>query len=212
MRSNIIKINPNSIDGEIISRAVSLLDQGEIIGFPTDTVYGVAGDIFNEVAIDSIYSLKNRPTNKPINALVSSEKQLKMIVESIPSNAESLIEKFWPGPLTIILKKKTEVSSKVTSGLDTIGVRMPNSRVALEIINKFEKPLATTSANISDRPSTLTADDVYLNFQESLPLIIDSQEEALGIESTIISVVSPKPQILRIGAITKEELSRVLDF
>ncbi|MHA1814539.1 MAG: L-threonylcarbamoyladenylate synthase [Candidatus Heimdallarchaeaceae archaeon] len=212
MRSNIIKINPNSIDGEIISRAVSLLDQGEIIGFPTDTVYGVAGDIFNEVAIDSIYSLKNRPTNKPINALVSSEKQLKMIVESIPSNAESLIEKFWPGPLTIILKKKTEVSSKVTSGLDTIGVRMPNSRVALEIINKFEKPLATTSANISDRPSTLTADAVYLNFQESLPLIIDSQEEALGIESTIISVVSPKPQILRIGAITKEELSRVLDF
>ena len=212
MRSNIIKINPNSIDEEIISRAVSLLDQGEIIAFPTDTVYGVAGDIFSEAAIDRIYSLKNRPTNKPINALVSSEKQLKMIVESIPSNAKSLIEKFWPGPLTIILKKKTEVSSEVTSGLDTIGVRMPNSSVALEIMKKFEKPLATTSANISDRPSTLTADDVYLNFQESLPLIIDSQEEALGIESTIISVVSPKPQILRIGAITKEEISRVIDF
>jgi len=212
MQSNIVKINPNYINEEIIKKVVSLLNRGEIIAFPTDTVYGVGGDIFNETAIDKIYRLKNRPTNKPINALISSENQLKMIVESIPMDAKSVIEKFWPGPLTIILKKKTEVSDKVTSSLDTIGVRMPNNKIALEIIKKFEKPLATTSANISDKPSPLTADDVYINFQDSLPMIIDSQEKALGIESTIITFASPKPQILRIGAITKEELSRVIDF
>ena len=137
MQSNIVKVNPNSISEEIIDNAVSLLNRGEIIAFPTDTVYGVGGDIFNETAINRIYRLKNRPTNKPINALVSSEEQLKMIVESIPLDAKSIIKKFWPGPLTIILKKKTEVSSKVTSSLDTIGVRMPNNRVALEIIRKF---------------------------------------------------------------------------
>ncbi|MHA1591640.1 MAG: L-threonylcarbamoyladenylate synthase, partial [Candidatus Heimdallarchaeaceae archaeon] len=131
---------------------------------------------------------------------------------SIPNDAESIIEKFWPGPLTIILKKKTEVSDKVTSSLNTIGVRMPNNRIALEIIKKFEKPLATTSANISDKPSPLTADDVYTSFQDSLPMIIDSQEKVMGIESTIITFESSKPQILRIGAITEEELSRFIDF
>jgi L-threonylcarbamoyladenylate synthase len=212
MRSNIVKVNPNSINGKIIENAVSFLSRGEIIAFPTDTVYGVGGDIFNEAAINSIYRLKNRPTNKPINALISSEDQLKMIVESIPADARSIIKKFWPGPLTIILKKKTEVSDKVTCSLDTIGVRMPNNRVALEIIKKFEKPLATTSANISDKPSPLTAEDVYNNFHESLPMIIDSQEKAMGIESTIITFASHKPRILRIGAITKEELSRFIDF
>jgi len=212
MRSNIFKVNSNSINVEIIEKAVSLLSRGEIIAFPTDTVYGVGGDIFSEVAIKRIYRLKNRPTNKPINALISSEDQLKMIVESIPNDAESIIEKFWPGPLTIILKKKTEVSDKVTSSLNTIGVRMPNNRIALEIIKKFEKPLATTSANISDKPSPLTADDVYTSFQDSLPMIIDSQEKVMGIESTIITFESTKPQILRIGAITEEELSRFIDF
>ena len=212
MRSNIVKINPNSISEEIIDNAVSLLNRGEIIAFPTDTVYGVGGDIFNEVAINRIFRLKNRPTNKPINALVSSEEQLKMIVESIPLDAISIIDKFWPGPLTVILKKKNEVSDKVTSSLDTIGVRMPNNRVALEIIKKFEKPLATTSANISDKPSPLTAEEVFNNFQEGLPMIIDSQEKALGIESTIITFTSLKPQILRIGAVTKEELSQFIDF
>ncbi len=212
MRSNIVKVNPNSINSKIIENALSFLSRGEIIAFPTDTVYGVGGDIFSKAAINRIYRLKNRPTNKPINALISSEEQLKMIVESIPAEARSIIKKFWPGPLTIILKKKTEVSNEVTSGLDTIGVRMPNNRVALEIIKKFEKPLATTSANISDKPSPLTADDVYNNFQESLPIIIDSQEKALGIESTIVTFASSKPQILRIGAITQEELSRFIDF
>lgn len=212
MRSNIVKVNPNSINEKIIEKAVSLLSRGEIIAFPTDTVYGVGGDIFSETAIDRIYRLKNRPTNKPINALISSENQLKMIVESIPADARSIIKKFWPGPLTIILKKNTEVSDKVTCSLDTIGVRMPNNRVALEIIKKFEKPLATTSANISGQPSPLTADDVYNNFQESLPIIIDSKEKALGIESTIVTFASSKPQILRIGAITKEELSLFIDF
>jgi L-threonylcarbamoyladenylate synthase len=212
MRSNIVKVNPNSINDKIIENAVSFLSRGEIIAFPTDTVYGVGGDIFSEAAINRIYRLKNRPTNKPINALISSEDQLKMIVESIPAYARSIIKKFWPGPLTIILKKKTEVSDKVTCSLDTIGVRMPNNRVALEIIKKFEKPLATTSANISGQPSPLTADDVYNNFQESLPIIIDSQEKALGIESTIVTFASSKPQILRIGAITKEELSLFIDF
>ncbi len=212
MQSNIVKINPHSINEDIIENAVSLLNRGEIIAFPTDTVYGVGGDIFSETAIDKIYRLKNRLTNKPINALISSENQLKMIAEFIPMDAKSIIEKFWPGPLTIILKKKKEVSDKVTSSLDTIGVRMPNNRIALEIIKKFEKPLATTSANISNKPSPLTADDVYINFQDSLPMIIDSQEKALGIESTIITFTLPKPQILRIGAITKEELSRFIDF
>ncbi len=212
MRSNIVKVNPNSINSKIIENALSFLSRGEIIAFPTDTVYGVGGDIFSEAAINRIYRLKNRPTNKPINALISSEEQLKLIVESIPAEARSIIKKFWPGPLTIILKKKTEVSNKVTSGLDTIGVRMPNNRVALEIIEKFEKPLATTSANLSGQPNTLTANDVYDNFQESLPIIIDSQEKALGIESTIVTFASSKPQILRIGAITQEELSRFIDF
>ena len=212
MQSNIVKINPNSINVEIIEKAVSLLKRGEIIAFPTDTVYGVGGDIFSEAAINRIYKLKNRPKNKPINALVSSMNQLKMIVEFLPEDAKLLIEKFWPGPLTIILKKRTEVSDKVTSSQDTIGVRMPNNKVALEIIKKFEKPLATTSANISDKPSPLTAEDVYVNFQESLPMIIDSQEKVMGIESTIITFASPKPQVLRIGAITEEELSRFIDF
>lgn len=212
MQSNIVKINPGSINVKIIEKVVSLLKRGEIIAFPTDTVYGVGGDIFSETAINRIYRLKNRPANKPINALVSSMNQLKMVVEFLPEDAKLLIEKFWPGPLTIILKKRAEVSDMVTSSLDTIGVRMPNNRVALEIIRKFEKPLATTSANISNKPSTLTAEDVYINFKEEVPIIIDSEEKVLGIESTIITFESVKPQILRIGAITKEELSRFIDF
>ncbi|MBY9000755.1 MAG: L-threonylcarbamoyladenylate synthase, partial [Candidatus Heimdallarchaeota archaeon] len=123
MDSNVVKINPNAIDEVIIKKAIDLLKNNEIIAFPTDTVYGVGGNIFSQEAIKRIYSLKNRPQNKPINALISSLEHLEMIVEEIPQIFQELIKKFWPGPLTIIFKKKEEISGKVTGGLDTIGVR-----------------------------------------------------------------------------------------
>ena len=210
MSSNVVKINPEAIDEKIINKAIDLLANNEIIAFPTDTVYGLGGSIFSQEAVKKIYAVKNRPLNKPINALISNFEQLEMIVKDIPEIYYKLMKNFWPGPLTLVFMKNNEISNTITGGLDTIGVRMPNHKIALKIIENFGKPLATTSANISNQKSSLTAEGVFTSFANEIPMILEDNENVLGTESTIVAIIDHFPQILRKGVITKEQLSEYL--
>ncbi|UJG44171.1 MAG: threonylcarbamoyl-AMP synthase [Candidatus Heimdallarchaeum endolithica] len=209
MEVEIIKVKEKLADNELI-QAIRYLEQEKTVVFPTDTVYGIGADLFKEKAVKNLFEIKKRPLDKPINALVSSMKQVEMIVENIPDSAIKLIKEFWPGGLTIILKKKDIVPDIVTAGRETIGVRKPNNEIILQILEKFGKPLAATSANISGLSSPITAKEVLEQLGEKSYLLIDGGKTIEKQPSTIIDLSSKKPQILRKGSVSVEKIKEIL--
>jgi L-threonylcarbamoyladenylate synthase len=208
----IIPIDQNQIDISVIQKAADFINDGMIIAFPTDTLYGIGCDPFNIEAINKLFSLKSRTKQKPINLLIDSERQLNEIVEDLPDVTQLLIESFWPGALTLIFKKKKIIPSILTSNLPTIGVRMPNNQIILELIKKVKRPLAVTSANISGKPSTTNAKQVYENFRDKIPLILDGGETSIGKESTIMDLTVIPPKILREGVLKMEDIQAILPY
>ena len=194
-----------------ISLACSLLKNGEIFGVPTETVYGLAGDCRNENAIRKIFEAKGRPADNPLIVHIANMKMLDGIVREIPDDARVLAKHFWPGPLTIIMPKGKLVCSATCAGLDSVGVRMPANEIAREIIEKSGVPFAAPSANISGKPSPTNAGDVFADLNGKIPLIIDGGECSAGVESTVISVLTETPTILRPGVITPEMIEAVLN-
>ena len=192
-----------------IAQAASLLREGDVVAFPTETVYGLGASLFQPKAIERIFQVKKRPSDNPLIVHVSHLDQLESIVEEPPLLFFQLAEVFFPGPLTILLQKKECVSPLVSAGLPTIGVRMPAHPIAQALIEAVGVPLVAPSANLSGRPSSTTAQHVLDDFGTTIAGVIDGGPCTIGIESTVITL-NPTPTILRPGAITRADLENVL--
>lgn len=188
----------------MLNQAAAFLKEGNLVAFPTETVYGLGAPIFFPESIQKIFKIKGRPQDNPLIVHISNFEQLDLIVESFP---EKLTQYFWPGPLTLILPKKESVPSSVSAGLPTIGVRMPAHPIARNLIEAVGQPLVAPSANLSGRPSSTTAAHVREDFGESV-MILDGGACAHGLESTVLAL--DPPTILRPGAVTKAEIEAVL--
>jgi len=197
-----------------IDIAAKLLNEGEVVSFPTETVYGLGADATNEEAVKKIFEAKGRPSDNPLIVHLSSQDQIYEYADSVPKKAEQLIDAFWPGPLTIVLGKKDNLfASTVTAGLGSVGLRMPAHEVALELISKVGKPLAAPSANISGKPSPTTAGHVYHDLNTVISAVVDGGETGVGLESTVLDMTYPNhPMILRPGGISQEDLEKVIGF
>lgn len=205
METKLLKPNKESIE-----LACKLLQDGEVVGVPTETVYGLAGDSRNGEAIKKIFKAKGRPADNPLIVHISNLDMLKGVVRYISDDAKKLMDAFWPGPLTIIMPKGNEICNETCAGLDSVGVRMPSNPIAHEIIEKSKVPFSAPSANISGKPSPTNATDVFVDMNGRIPLIIDGGECDAGVESTVISTLTDTPIILRPGVITKEMIENVL--
>ncbi len=196
----------DGFDSLAIDKAVGLLQKGEIIAFPTETVYGLGADAFNPAAVARIFELKNRPRFDPLIVHIGAKDWLQRLVSHIPRKAELLIDLFWPGPLTIIFRKKEIIPDIVTAGLSTVAIRMPQHEVALDLIGRLQKPIAAPSANPFGYMSTTRAGHVADLFPRTLALILDGGNSTFGIESTIVAVEDEKVRIHRHGSVSAEEL------
>ena len=193
-----------------INLAAETIKNGELVAFPTETVYGLGANCFDEDAIKKIFKAKGRPSDNPIIVHVSSIEQVSDVAIRISVTAKKLMKHFWPGPLTLVMHKNENIPIKVTGGLDTVAVRYPLHHVAQAIIELAEVPIAAPSANISGKPSPTTAQAVLSDMDGKIPLILDSGPCEVGIESTVLDVTGKIPVILRPGMITHEMLSEVV--
>lgn len=209
MLTKILNIDKKEI---AISAAVEELNNSNVIAFPTETVYGIGCSIFDEEAIKKIYSIKNRDFAKPLGAYISNINQVYELCVNIPDDFFILSEKFLPGPLTIVLEKKSNIFDSVTAKLGTIGLRYSNNIILNEIISRFGMPLAGSSANISGSSSLSDAMSVYNELNGKIPLIIDAGTSKIGRESTVVSLAFGKISFIRIGAIPREEIMNCLDY
>ena len=194
-----------------IHRAAQLLHQGELVAIPTETVYGLAADAKNPAAINKIFALKGRPTNHPLIVHISGADQLSHWAVDVPDIAYRLAEQFWPGPLTLILNKRSDVPSEVTGGQQTIGLRCPNNALTLALLTQFDGGLAAPSANRFGHISPTTAQHVRDEFGEYAPMILDGGACEIGIESTIVDLCQIPARILRPGQISFTQLQPFLD-
>lgn len=195
-----------------ITKAVKLLKEGKLIVFPTETVYALAGDARNLTAIQQIFVLKRRPLDQPLSVLLAKEHAMDEWAYDIPLIAEKLAKHFWPGPLTLILKKEKSVLTELTGGQDKIGLRVPDHPIAQAILNSFGSGLAAPSANRSAHLSSTQIEHVQQEFNKELEFIIDGGPCVIGIESTIIDVTFDIPRILRLGALSLEQIKTITPY
>ncbi|PLS18349.1 threonylcarbamoyl-AMP synthase [Bacillus sp. M6-12] len=194
-----------------ITEPAELLITNELVAFPTETVYGLGANAKSDEAVEKIYLAKGRPSDNPLIVHIASKEQLQQIADEVPSKAESLIDAFWPGPLTLVLKKKQGVlSGRVTAGLDSVAVRMPDHPVALSLIAAANIPIAAPSANTSGRPSPTNAQHVLDDLEGKIAGIVDGGSTGVGLESTVVDCTEAIPVILRPGGVTKEEIESVV--
>lgn len=208
--TKVLTVDPCELDFSFIKKAAVVIKNGGLVAFPTETVYGLGANVFNEEAVKKIFKTKGRPLNKPLAVCISNLDQLSQIVSFIPREAEAIIENFLPGPLTLILPKKQIISSDITASGNNVGIRYPDNRIALALIDTARVPIATTSANISGKPSPCTAQEVLAQLSNKIDLIIDGGSTKLKIVSTVIDFTASPFKILRAGAISKEELNHFL--
>lgn len=210
MDTKVKNIDVNNIDYDIIAQAGEVLRDGGLVAFPTETVYGLGANALDESASAKIYQAKGRPSDNPLIIHICEISALDKIVDEIPETAQKLVQKFWPGPLTMIFKKKSIVPYGITGGLDTVAVRMPDSKIALELIKAGGGYIAAPSANTSGRPSPTKATHVIEDLSGKVEMVIDGGMVGIGIESTIVDVTSEIPMILRPGYINKEMLEEIV--
>lgn len=191
-----------------ISEAAAAIRSGGLVAFPTETVYGLGADAANAAAVARIFVAKGRPSDNPLIVHVSDRGMLADVVREIPQKAEKLMERFWPGPLTLVLPKLPSIPDSVTCGLQTVGVRMPHHPVALALIRAAGVPIAAPSANRSGRPSPTAAEHVVEDLYGRIDVILDGGETGVGVESTVIDMTVDPPVLLRPGGVTVEQLTR----
>lgn len=197
-------------NSENLELAANELNAGGLVAFPTETVYGLGADGLNKLAVAKIFEAKKRPTFNPLILHVSSFEMLNKIASYTSEKIEILTDKFWPGPLTLILRKKDIVPYIVTSGLETVAVRMPNNKIAVDLINKFGGPIAAPSANSFSRLSPTRAQHVDKQLGDKVNIILDGGKCDVGVESTIIEVTAETQYLLRPGGIAKEDIERLI--
>ncbi|TBN03901.1 threonylcarbamoyl-AMP synthase [Hyunsoonleella flava] len=193
-----------------ISKAVALLSSEELVAIPTETVYGLAGNIYSEKAIKSIFETKQRPFFNPLIVHIPSVGYLDTIVSQIPEKARQLANAFWPGPLTLVLPKKDTIPDLITAGKDSVAVRVPSHPVTLELLKQLKFPLAAPSANPFNRISPTTAQHVEEYFEDKIKMVLDGGPCKKGIESTIIGFEKGNPIIYRLGSIAIEDIEAVV--
>ncbi|GIN63069.1 threonylcarbamoyl-AMP synthase [Robertmurraya siralis] len=193
--------------------AADRLAKNEVVAFPTETVYGLGGNAKSDAAVRKIFAAKGRPSDNPLIIHISEFQQIEEFVADIPQTAKLLMEKFWPGPLTIIFQKKAGVLSELaTAGLSTVAIRMPEHPVALALIQASGLPIAAPSANRSGRPSPTTAEHVWEDLNGKVSAIVDGGPTGIGVESTVLDCTGDIPQVLRPGGVTKEQLEAEIGF
>jgi len=201
----------NDVNREnVISKGAQILRNGGTVAFPTETVYGIGADALDEEAVKKIFKAKGRPSDNPLIAHVANEEDIYDLIVFASEDAKKLMEKFWPGPLTLIFKKSEIVPLTITGGLDTVALRMPLNKVARQLIKEAGRPIAAPSANTSGKPSPTKAKHVIDDLEGRVDMIIDDGNCAIGLESTVLDVSSDKPMILRPGAVTKKMLEEVI--
>ncbi len=193
-----------------VETAAEILKQGGIVAIPTETVYGLAASAYSENAIKNVFSAKGRPQDNPLIVHISNFDMLNEVALNIPETALKCAEKFWPGPFTMVLGRTAKTAECVSAGLDTVAVRMPDHKIAVDIINKSGLPLAAPSANTSGKPSPTTADHVQADLDGKIDAIIYGGECNVGVESTVVSFCITPPRLLRPGAVTVEQLRDII--
>ncbi|MBR5328720.1 MAG: threonylcarbamoyl-AMP synthase [Firmicutes bacterium] len=189
-----------------LREASDLLHAGDLVAFPTETVYGLGGNAFDPEAAKKIYAAKGRPSDNPLIVHISHIDQMDDLVEELTPLCRRLAFEFWPGPLTMILPKSDKVPHATTGGLDTVAVRMPAHGVALDLIDETNLPIAAPSANLSGKPSPTRGEHVFHDLNGRIPMVLDGGEVEIGLESTIIDLSRPEPVILRPGRITYDDI------
>jgi len=205
-------IELGNLSGQVmlqIDRAIKILKDGGIVAFPTDTVYGLGGNVFSIEAAERIYRVKQRPRHIPLPVLLADSTQLADIVAAVPETARYLMRHFWPGGLTLVLPKKDTLPDIITAGSNKVAVRIPDHVVPLALIRGLGAPIIGTSANISDKPSPVTAEEVDQQIGSQIDLIIDMGRCPGGLESTVVDVTGEIPVILRRGVISEEKILSV---
>ncbi|MBP3327036.1 MAG: threonylcarbamoyl-AMP synthase [Coprococcus sp.] len=197
-------------NGKVFQAAAEILKQGGLVAFPTETVYGLGGDALKADAAGKIYNAKGRPSDNPLIVHIAETDSVYQLAADVPEQAKKLMEAFWPGPLTIIFKKKKIVPDTTTGGLDTVAVRMPSHPAALKLIKDSGVYIAAPSANLSGRPSPTTAAHVMQDMQGRIDMILDGGAVGIGIESTIVDVTGDRPTILRPGFISAQMIKDIL--
>jgi len=200
-QTKIVRIDPRQIKEEYIHQAVHVLKSGGLVIIPTETVYGIAANMLKQKTLDRLYEIKKRPKDKPFSILIAKKDKVEDFAKGIPMAAYKLIDKFWPGPLTIILKAIKEGS---------VGLRMPDNEIALKIISEVRDPLACPSANLSDNPAPVDFEGAIKELDGLVDFAIDAGETRIGIESSIVDLTQEDFKILRVGAIKEEEIKSVV--
>lgn len=210
MKTIIEQTDKIQMNMDTIKKAGDILRNGGLVAFPTETVYGLGADALNEQAAKKIYAAKGRPSDNPLIVHVADMEALGRITEEMPEAAKRVVEAFWPGPLTLILKKSREVPPETTGGLETVAVRMPDHEIAREVIRAGGGYIAAPSANTSGRPSPTAAGHVETDLNGKIDMILDGGTVEIGVESTILDMTVTPPMILRPGAVTEEMLEALI--
>ncbi len=200
----------NNIEYEKLKEMGETIQKGEIVVFPTETVYAIGTNGLDEEAIRKLYKIKQRPFDKPTSLLVSDMKMVEALVADITDKEYKLMKTFFPGPLTIILKKKNIVPNILTGNTGTIGIRMPENEIARKLIAYANVPIAAPSANIANKPSGTNIENIINDFKETVDYYIDGGESKIGLGSTIVKIENNVPIILREGSIAKEQIYECL--
>ncbi len=206
----VYRVDPLKPQKDILKAAAEIIRQGGLVAFPTETVYGLGADAFNTDAVKKIFKVKGRPADNPLIVHVSSSDHIDILARDVPEEAYRLIDKAWPGPLTIVLRKRAEVPKVTTGGLDKVAVRCPAHPVALKLIDEAGTPIAAPSANRSGKPSPTRAEHVLRDLGGSIDAILDGGEVFFGVESTIIDLTTDPPTLLRPGPIDVDFLEKAI--
>jgi L-threonylcarbamoyladenylate synthase len=207
MKTIVLKVNPEQPAPGVIESAAEAIRRGELVAFPTETVYGLAADAFNEKAVARVFEVKERPANNPLPVQIASLDGVPRLAAEIPDAALRLMDTYFPGPLTIVFRASGEVSELITAGTGKVGIRMPDHPVALALILAAGTPIVAPSANTSGEPPPTTADEVFAYLDGRIEMILDAGPTQLKIASTVVDVTESPPRILREGSITAETLT-----
>ena len=211
MRTLILDIRNGGQDiHTAVRQAAEIIKRGGLVAFPTETVYGLGADAFNEEAVRRVYEAKGRPADNPMIVHIARASDIELLTASLTPGFVKLADAFWPGPLTMVVKKRPEVPGACTGGLDTVGVRLPDSEVARELIRLAGTPVAAPSANISGSPSPTKGEHVIRDLDGKVDAIIAGEDCRVGIESTVVDMTGPAPVVLRPGVITAGDIEAAL--
>ncbi len=209
IKTRIFRVSDENFDA-VLEEAAELIRKGGTVAFPTETVYGLGADGLLPEAVRKIFEAKQRPPGNPLSLLIHSMEDLPQIVRNVPESAFKLMDAFWPGPLTLVLEKSDSVPAITSGNLPSVGVRMPDHRIPLELVKRAGRPLAAPSANLSGRPSPSSAAHVLADLKGRIDAVLDGGAVTIGVESTVVDMTAEPPVVLRPGAIGLEALKKIL--